>query len=251
MPPPIAHRPKGSCPNFPLCKNLQKRPKQNGKKLPRLDFCAQCTESTRSCSHLGCTSPAAPGFKKDKQPLFCSTHYGDPAHAASRSWNLCSNATLGCRRLSTESSRGSCYACRSFEYPCKFALVGCPCHVRGDGSSTKKRQYSCLSDEGYNGCLYDPSKKRRCAAPLCPDLPAVGRGPFCISCEGGKIPCPELCGRRAEIGNRGYCSLCKIPSASCQSTPSADTPASDSNSGKIAVRNSACATPMHDASIFG
>ena len=83
MPPPVAHRPKHVCLNFPLCRSLQKNHDRTG-------------------------------FKKDKQPLFCSTHCGDPAHAASRSWNLCGNATLGCRRLSTEPSRGSCYACRAF-----------------------------------------------------------------------------------------------------------------------------------------
>ena len=134
MPPPIAHTPEHTCLNFPLCKNPQKHPRQDGKRLPRLDFCAKCSASARICSHIDCSSPAAPAFKKDKRPLFCSTHYGDPAHAASRSWKLCSDALLDCRRLSTEASRGFCYACRAHEYPCKFALAGCPLHVRSKES---------------------------------------------------------------------------------------------------------------------
>ena len=135
MPPPIAHAPKGVCNNYPICKALQFRPKQNERRLPRLDFCRKCSAATRFCSHLGFVSPAAPSFKKDELPLFCSTHYADPAHSASRSWNLCNNAVLGCRRLSTEASRGSCYACRAREFPCRYACVGYPLHVRSKDSA--------------------------------------------------------------------------------------------------------------------
>ena len=218
MPPLVSHKPKHACDNFPLCKGQQKHPRKNGQNLPRLPFCATCADSTSVCSHPACISPAAPAFKKDKRPLFCSTHYSDPAHVSTRCWNLCNNSSLGCRRLSTEMARGSCYACRSHEYPCKFAPVGCPLHVRSKDSSSKKRQYSCLSDESSNGCKYDPSKQRRCSAPFCPELPAADRGSFCSSCEAGRTPCPELCGRRSVPANNGYCSLCQPPSGSSSDT---------------------------------
>ena len=79
------------------------------------------------------------------------------------------------------------------------------------GSSSKKRQYSCLGDESSHGCEYDPLKKSRCSAPFCPELLAADRGSFCLSCEAGRTPCPELCGRRSVPANNGYCSLCQPP----------------------------------------
>ena len=144
-------------------------------------------------------------------------YYADPAHASTRFWNLRNNTALGCRRLSTEMSRGSCHACRDRAYPCKYALAGCQLHVRSKDSSSKKRQYSCLSDESSNGCMYDPSKIRRCSAPFCPELSAADLGPFCVSCEAGRTPCPELCGRSSVPGNSGYCSLCQRLSTSSSS----------------------------------
>lgn len=86
------------------------RPKQN---LPRLHFCAKCLKAMRFCSRHGCVFPAAPSFKKDEQPSLCSVHYGDPAHASSHCWRLCSNAALVCRRLSMEPSLSTCFACRA------------------------------------------------------------------------------------------------------------------------------------------
>ena len=201
MPPPVAHAPKHACNHFPLCKGKQKQPTGNGQPLPRLPFRAKCTESARFCSHPDCTCPAALGFKHDKWPFFCSTHYADPAHVSTRSWNLCNNAALGCRRLSTEMSRGSCLACRDGAYPCKYALVGCPLHVRRKDSSSKKRQFSCLSDESSNGCVHDLAKKRRCSAPPCPELAAADCGLFCPLCEVRNTPCPNFCGRRSTFGN--------------------------------------------------
>ena len=141
MPPPIADAPKHACHNYPLCKGSGRRLGTNVR--TRLDFCSKSLGSEHFCSHPGCESPAAPAFKKDKLPLYCSLHCADPAHAASRCWHLCNNTLLGCRLLSTETSRGSCYACRAHDYPCKYAPVGCPLHVRSQDSSAKKRQYSC------------------------------------------------------------------------------------------------------------
>ena len=139
--------------------------------------------------------------------MFCGTHYADPAHVSLRCWNLCSNAALGCQFLSTDTSRGSCYACRAHEYPCKYALVGCPHHVLCKDSLAEKRQHCCLSDESFNACVYDPAKKRRCSAPLCPELAVADDGPFCTLCETEHTPCPELCGRPSTIGNDGHCAL--------------------------------------------
>ena len=93
MPPLVSHKLKHACDNFPLCKGRQKRAKNNGQSLPRLSFCATCAESTCVCSHPDCISPAAPAFKKDKRPLFCSTHYSDPAYVSTRCWNLCKNSS--------------------------------------------------------------------------------------------------------------------------------------------------------------
>ena len=92
--------------------------------------------------------------------------------------------------------------------------VGCPLHVRSKDSSSKKRRYSCLSDESSNGCKYDPSKKRRCSAPFCPEPPAPDRGSLCFSCEAGRTPSPELCGRRSLPAKNGYCFLCQPPAGS-------------------------------------
>ena len=147
IPPRVPHAPKHTCNNFPICKGKQKQSWENGQPLPRRSCCAKCTEAARFCSHPECTSPAAPGFNKDKRPPFCSTRYADPAHASTRFWNLCNNTALGRRRLSTEMSRGSCHACRDRAYPCKYAPAGCQLHVRSKDSSSEKRQNSCLSDE--------------------------------------------------------------------------------------------------------
>ena len=251
MPPAISHTPKHACQNFPICKRQQLRPWANGKHLPRLPFCGTCTASDRFCSHPDCTFPVVPAFKKDKTPSFCSILYADPAHASSRCWNLCNNAALGCRLLSTEMSRGSCHPCRAGEYPCKHAFAGCPLHVRGKDCSSKKRQYSCLNDGSSHGCAYDPSRKRRCSAPFCPELSSADRGSFCISCEDGRTPCPELCGRRSVPSNNGYCSLCR-PSPGSSADTMRDPGIAASNMTSVSSRSCStekCSLPAFAASL--
>ena len=134
MAPAVAERPRHTCHNYPICSGLQAQiPVEGTNKRERQRFCKRCSSADTRCAHPQCEAPVAPPFRRPKTqvtPTFCTPHYSDPYHNTTREWNLCRNARVGCRLLATNKSSGPCFPCSQGSLPCRFAVLGCPSHVR-------------------------------------------------------------------------------------------------------------------------
>ena len=166
MPPPIAFRPKHACLNYPICKKPQLHTRDTDKTRVRLPHCKTCHSSSQTCAHPNCVDKPPPPRRNEPAPCLCAEHYRDPCHAQNRTWALCSNATIACRHLSMEPSRGKCYACANNMLPCVNAPLGCPHHVRYASKPASRLLQPCTT-HASTLCPYDPTKKSSCKTPHC------------------------------------------------------------------------------------
>ena len=89
-------RPAYACFNFPLCVDLQQRPRLSLQIClqtvrHRSPYCNNCAHSAANarCSHPLCTHPVAPSSKGKRSHGFCRLHVADLGHASVREWALC------------------------------------------------------------------------------------------------------------------------------------------------------------------
>ena len=91
MAPPVAHRPEGSCVNFPLCKKAQcKRKGDDGRQCrqPHRDTCS----NRPVCSAPHCAQHVAPDGRNWKANGFCVEHIRAEEFEQYRDWSICQNS---------------------------------------------------------------------------------------------------------------------------------------------------------------
>jgi hypothetical protein len=128
MAPPVAHRPEGSCVNFPLCKKAQCKRKGDDGRQCRQPHCDTCSNRP-VCSAPHCAQHVAPDGRNWKANGFCVEHIRAEEFEQYRDWSICQNSIAGCRRLCLKRGGGKCFACQAGNVPCVNAPQGCPKHV--------------------------------------------------------------------------------------------------------------------------
>lgn len=247
MAPPVAHRPKSACANFPICRGNQYQARKAHDVRTRSDYCSTCCSSRPPCAFPGCVGRAAPGSGRYVTTL-CATHYRDPCNS-NRAWLLCSNSKIGCLQLSDNPKSGKCYACAQGNFPCLHSLRGCTTHLRGATSHSISSRKSCAS-RAQPMCTFDPLNSSICANPRCA-LPVTSRtAPLCSECASGTPPCKNNCYRRCETENTGLCQPCTTMSAAtstlCESTHATTSTMSDTALARETLGHS----PAHSCGNF-
>ena len=247
MAPPVTHRPKSVCANFPLCREIQYQPRKSHEVRTRSDYCSACCFSRPACAYPGCVGRAVPGRGRYVTTL-CASHYRDPCNS-SRAWPLCSNSKIGCLQLSETSKLGKCFACSQGNLPCLHSLRGCAAHLRGSTSHSISTRKSC-GCRAQPLCIYDPLNTSTCASPRCALPVMLATAPLCSDCASGTLPCKNNCSRRSVSGNTGLCLPCSTMSSttntSCEAASTAKSTASAGTSALETVGHS----PRHSCGNF-
>ena len=215
MPPAVSHLPHRTCCNYPICTLIEARPKVGGKRTLGNSLCTE-RNARGECAHPGCINPRpADLYKNEKKKTnpyrthgLCTNHMADTCYNTIREiWTRCSKEDAGYRFLSMKRGGGPCFACSGGNLPCRNALRGCPCHVRGSTDSDNLR--TCTT-QGSSCCSFDPSNSKSvCQVPWCANAIHDDSPAPCADCQQGRTPCAAKCGRRAVVGKNGRCEYCR------------------------------------------